>query len=234
MSEPSLPRRRGPVRRAGLCISGAATLLGMALVSSWLGSASAQQPTAGQVPLGPAAGPGQPATDAQAKEKAEEPPTPAEVLIDDGKAKIAKLQSAAADIEETIDMLNQHITLSGQYFKAPQYRIYFRLTLGKLADSGGTTLQVCDGETLWDFQAILESQQYHKFSVKPVMERLNSPELDARIKELDAEIKYALGDAEEGIIDGWRVTWKERHRSGYTVEPTSFRQLSIKHLGRDQ
>jgi hypothetical protein len=141
MYEPSVRRRRGHVRRAGLCVSGAATLLGVALVSSWLGSASAQQPPAGQVPTGPMPAPGLPGTDAQAKEK-EEPPTPAELLIDEAKAKIAKLQSAAADIEETIDMLNQHITLAGQYFKAPQYRVYFRLTLGKLADSGGTTLQV--------------------------------------------------------------------------------------------
>jgi hypothetical protein len=146
--------------------------------------------------------PGLPGTDAPAKEKAEEPPTPAELLIDEAKAKIAKLQSAAADIEETIDMLNQHITLTGQYFKAPQYRVYFRLTLGKLADSGGTTLQVCDGETLWDYQAILESQIYHKFSVKPVMERLNSPELDPKIRD---QFKEGMGFAgPETLLTGLR------------------------------
>jgi hypothetical protein len=189
MNEPSRPRIASPGRRpfprAGLCITGAATVICVALLSSWLESAAAQQtPPAGQAPA--TSTPPPPATaapDAQAKEKAEEPPTPAEILIDDAKIKLAKLKSAAANIEERVDMLNQHFTLKGQYFKAPGYRVYFLLRLNGLADSGGTTLQVCDGETLWDFESILESQVYHKFSVKPVMERLNSPELDPKVKD---------------------------------------------------
>ncbi len=72
-----------------LCTSAAAVLC-VAVSSAWLGRASAQQPpnAAGQVvPTTP----GSPTPDAQAKEKAEEPPTPAELVIDAAKAKIAEL-----------------------------------------------------------------------------------------------------------------------------------------------
>jgi outer membrane lipoprotein-sorting protein len=208
MNEPFRPRSASRGRwlfpRAGLCVTGAATMLCAALLSSWLRSAAAQQqPPAGQAP--PASTippPNTGAPEAQAKEKAEEPPTPAEILIDDAKIKLAKLQSAAANVEERVDMLNQHFTLKGNYFKAPGYRVYFRLTLNGLADSGGTTLQVCDGETLWDYEAVLESTIYHKFSVKPVMERLSSPELDSKVKD---EFREGMGFAgPETLLVGLR------------------------------
>ena len=80
-------------------------------------------------------------------------------------------------------MLNQHINLKGRYMKAPDHRLYFRLAVSGLPMTSGTTLQVCDGETRWDYQAILDQQSYSKFSIKPVMERLASPDLDSRIKE---------------------------------------------------
>src|SRR5262249_50538528 len=126
----------------------------------------------------------------------------AELTIDAAKAKLAQLQSCAADVEERVDMLNQHLTFKGRYLKAPQYRVYFRLTLSGLSDTTGTTLQVCDGETLWDYQQILEQQIYHKFSIKPVMERINSPELDARLKE---QFKEGMGFAgPETLLTGLR------------------------------
>jgi hypothetical protein len=202
MNESSQTRWRTPLPRAGLCVSGAAAVLSVAVLSSWLGSASAQQPPpVGQTSPGPA-GAGMASPDSQAKEKAEEPPTPAEILIDEAKTKLGKLQSAAAKLQERVDMLNQHVVLAGEYFMAPQYRVYFRLRLEGLADSGGTTLQVCDGDTLWDFQQILEQQAYHKFSVKPVMERLNSPDLDPKLKE---QFKEGMGFAgPETLLTGLR------------------------------
>ena len=208
MNEPSHHGRptggRRPSPRAGLFLSSTATIFGVTLLSVWLGPASAQQPPqTGQVP--PGSGnlpPGIAGPDAQAREKAEEPPTPADLLVDEARAKVAKLQSYAANIEERVDMLNQHITLTGQSFKAPNYRVYFRLTLRGLPDSAGTTLQVCDGETLWDYQVILESQVYHKFSVKPVMERLNSPDLDPKMRD---QFKEGMGFAgPETLLTGVR------------------------------
>jgi predicted phage-related endonuclease len=55
-------------------------------------------------------------------------------------------------------------------------------------------------------------------------------EADKRVKELDAEIKHKIGDAEEALVNGWRLTWKQVHRAGYSVEPTDFRKLGIKNL----
>jgi outer membrane lipoprotein-sorting protein len=186
MMDASHPRRPGPGRsaspRAGVCLTSLAVVLGLALLTLCLSPASAQQAPVGA--QGPAASPptGGLGPDAQAKEK-EEPPTPSERFIDEAKAKLAKLQSFAADVEQRVDMLNQHFTLKGRALKAPQNRVYFRLTLSGLPDTSGTTLQVCDGDTLWDYQQILQQQIYHKFSVKPVMERLNSPELDPKFRE---------------------------------------------------
>lgn len=208
MNEPSHPRRSSRGRRAssraGLLLSGAATIFCAASLSAWFEPASAQQPPqVGPMPTASSPSPpGLTSPDAQAREKAEEPATPAELLIDAAKTKLAQLKSCAANIEENVDMLNQHITLKGQYFMAPQYRVYFRLSLGKLADSAGTTLQVCDGETLWDYQAILESQVYHKFSIKPVMERLNSPDIDPKLRD---QFKEGMGFAgPETLLTGLR------------------------------
>src|SRR5262249_21444239 len=206
MIDPSDPRRPGrsrvPSPRAGACLSSAAIVLALGLLAVCLGPASAQQPplTGGQVT------PGSPTMaglvpDAQAKEK-EEPPTPAELLIDEAKAKVAKLRSCAADLEQRVDMLNQHFILKGRYLKAPQERVYFRLTLAGLADTTGTTLQVCDGETLWDYQEVLEQKVFHKFSIKPVMERLNSPDLDPKMRDQFREFMGFAGP--ETLLNGLR------------------------------
>ena len=40
---------------------------------------------------------------------------------------------------------------------AEQSRVYLSLTVAGLPDSSGTSLQVCDGETLWDYQVVLDS-----------------------------------------------------------------------------
>lgn len=206
MIDPSDPRRPGrsrvPSPRAGACLSSAAIVLALGLLAVCLGPASAQQPplTGGQVtPSSPPMAGLVP--DAQAKEK-EEPPTPAELLIDEAKAKVARLRSCAADLEQRVDMLNQHFILKGRYLKAPQERVYFRLTLAGLADTAGTTLQVCDGETLWDYQEVLEQKVFHKFSIKPVMERLNSPDLDPKMKDQFREFMGFAGP--ETLLNGLR------------------------------
>ena len=93
-------------------------------------------------------------------------------------------------------------------------------------------MQVCDGETLWDYQQIFDSKSYRKLSIKPVFERLNSPDMDPKIRDqlvtqlgfsgpeallvgLRKSIKFDI--KEEDTLDGmpvWvlRGTW--RNRSG--------------------
>jgi hypothetical protein len=139
----------------------------------------------------------------EAAAKAEEPPTPAERLIDEAAAKIAKLRSVSATLLETVDMLNQQIKIKGTYLKAP--------------DTNGTTLQVCDGETLWDYQAILDAPQaYRKFSVKPVMERLNSPELDPKIKEQAMNQMGLAGP--ESLLVGLRRDFRFEEKEDATLD----------------
>jgi hypothetical protein len=88
---------------------------------------------------------------------------------------------------------------------------------------------------LWDYEQLFNSQIYRKVSIKPVLERLNSPDLDPRAKE---QVATGMGFAgpetllvglrktlkfdqkEEGELDGRKVwilhgTW--RSRQGLTM-----------------
>jgi outer membrane lipoprotein-sorting protein len=211
--------------------------LGFALAA--IATFSSSSPSPGQVspmPSGPASGsgatsPGQPISPgAQAADKPEEPPTEAELLIDAAIKKLAKLESVAADLLQEINMLNQKYTIKGRYLKAPNSHVYLKLTVSGLPDTSATSLQVCDGDTLWDYQVVLDSQNYRKLSIKPILERLNSPELNEKIKDqaltsmglagpetllvgLRKTLKF--GQKEEEEIDGkkmWRLrgTWRTR------------------------
>jgi hypothetical protein len=169
----------------------------------------------------------------------EEPPTDAERVIDLAIKKLIALKSVAADLLEKVEMLNQKLTIKGRYLRAPGTRVYLSLTVQGLADTEGTTLQVCDGDTLWDYEQLFNSQIYRKVSIKPVLERLNSPDLDPRAKE---QVATGMGFAgpetllvglrktlkfdqkEEGELDGRKVwilhgTW--RSRQGLTLPNSS-------------
>ena len=184
--------------------------------------AAAQEP-APAVPGGAVAGPGAEAPPA-------EPPTPAEEGLDSAIKKVAALTSVAADIQQHSEMLGLRFDVKGRYLKAPENRVYLRLTASGLAKSTGTMLQVCDGETLWDFQQVLESQRYNTLKIAPILEKLKSPELDDALREqvmtqlgfsgpetLLVGLRKALrfDQKEEGTLDGkavWilRGTWKDR------------------------
>jgi outer membrane lipoprotein-sorting protein len=168
-----------------------------------------------------------PAPEAKAAEK---PATDADRVIDAAVKKIAALKSVSADILQKVETLGQKFQVNGRFLKAPQRRVYLRLTVNGLADSAGTTLQVCDGKTLWDFQLVLTMPMYHKYDVVKVFEKLDSPELDAGFREevlnrmgfagpdilLTGLRKAVLFDQrEEGTLDGVPVwvlhgTWKDR------------------------
>ncbi len=142
------------------------------LAARWVG---AQTP--------PAAAPAPPTAPAQSAAPAA-PPTEAEKLIDEAVKKIAALNSIAAEIEEQVDMLGQHFMVKGKYLKAPDYRVYLRLQVSGLTDSKGTLLQVCDGNTLWDFRQVLDSQNYFKTGKIPqIMQKMNSAGFDPELRE---------------------------------------------------
>jgi outer membrane lipoprotein-sorting protein len=164
-------------------------------------------------------------------EVSQEPPTEAELLIDSAAKAIAKLKSVAADLVESVQMLNLTYSIKGRYMMAPDWRVYLRLTVSGLPDASGTTLQVCDGETLWDYQHVLNNQSYRRLTIKPILERLNSPDLDPRSKSLASTQMGLVGPEpllinlrktlkfdqkpEEGVLDGRKVwilhgTWRTR------------------------
>jgi outer membrane lipoprotein-sorting protein len=188
-------------------------------------------PGASPSPVAPAqAPPGAPPAPGKAAEPPQEPPTEAERIIDLAIKKLAGLKSVSADLVQNVVMLKQRFDIKGRYLKAPSSRTYLKLAVSGLADGSGTVLQVCDGETLWDYQEVLESRQYRKLSVKPILERLNSPEIDAATRDLFLnQVGFAGPDAllvglrksikfdqkEEDTVDGkpvWvlRGTWRDR------------------------
>jgi outer membrane lipoprotein-sorting protein len=223
---PSIPTM--PNKWINMRISRSLAALLAALTLAFL-RAHGQVPAPGGPTLG--SGPGSNAAESRPSPEPAQPPTEAEQLIDEAIKKLASLQSVSADMLQHVEVLKQSFDIKGRYLKAPASRIYLRLSVSGLPDSSGTMLQVCDGETLWDYQQVLESQSYRKMSVKPVLERLGSPEIDAELRE---QIMVQMGftgpeailvglrkavkfdQKEEGDLDGkpvWilRGTWQNRN-----------------------
>ena len=148
-----------------------------------------------------------PAAPAQAKAAAEvvAPPTEAEKTIDTAILKLKEFKSAEADIKVTADMLNQKFQLVGNYKRKPGNRVFLKLSLVGSADSSDLMLQVCDGVTLWDFTKVLDSQSCSKKSIVKIMDLLNSPDCDAKIRD---EILSGLGFAgPESVLTGLRKSF---------------------------
>jgi outer membrane lipoprotein-sorting protein len=172
----------------------------------------------------------------------EEPPTEAERAIDLAIRQISKLESVAAELEQDVEMLNQKFRITGRYLKAPKTRLYVLLMVsGGLADTTGRFLQVCDGETLWEYELVLDQSYYRKLSIKPVLERLNSPDLDPEIR-IKATTQMGVAgpetllvglrktlhfdQKEEATLDGrkvWRFhgTWKSRQGLAFNSQPVN-------------
>jgi hypothetical protein len=150
---------------------------------------------------GLAAGPaGKPA------EPPQEPPTEAERLIDLAIKKLAAVKSVTADVIQNVDMLKQKFSVEGQYKKAPSSRVYLKLSISGLPDSNGTLIQVCDGEIFWDYQQILDSRVFRKLTIKPIFERLNSPDIDPKTRD---QVMTQMGFAgPEALLLGLRKSIK--------------------------
>jgi outer membrane lipoprotein-sorting protein len=150
-------------------------------------------------------GPGQVAKSA-AEQQPVQSTTSAERLIDEAIRQITRLNSVAADLVQTVEMLNQRFTIKGRYLKAPDWRIYLQLTVVGTDETKFTTLQVCDGETLWDFQRVLDSRAFTRLAIKPILERLGSPELDQKTRE-STTTKMGFAGA-DSLLVGLRKYYK--------------------------
>jgi outer membrane lipoprotein-sorting protein len=161
----------------------------------------------------------------------QQPATPAERQIDDAIMRIAKLDSVSADFDRTVEMLNENFTLKGSYIKAAGRRVYLQLTASGAPENKITMLHVCDGETLWDYNQMFESRAFTRLSIKPILARLDSPDLDRKSKdratreigfegadtlltELRTCFKFGVQEMKTDIIQGKPVwimqgTWKK-------------------------
>lgn len=158
------------------------------------------------------------------------PPTDAEIYLDEAIKKVSALKSVSAKINQTVDMLDQKFSLTGTYLRAPNNRISLQLSVVGLADANGKMIQVCDGQTLWDYQQILDQQVYRKIEVAKVFEKLKSADLDQELvgnittqlgfsgpQELLVGLRKALSfDQKESVTENGkdyvvlRGTWKSR------------------------
>ena len=131
-----------------------------------------------------------------AKTEPEEPPTEAEKFLDEAVKKVRALESVSADITQTAEVLNQKFELKGQYLRAPNNKVRLQLTLGGLQNTTGSMLQVSDGETLWDVQAIIDSQSYRKRRIGEILAKVNDPRMDVTLREqILAQLGFAGPDA---------------------------------------
>ena len=160
-----------------------------------------------------------------------EPPTPEEVLLDAAIKKVAALKSVSAKITQKVEMLDQKFSVSGSYLKAPDYRVALNLKVTGLADAAGTMLQVCDGQTLWDYQQILDAQYYRKVDVGQVFEKLKSSELDADLK---TAIFTQLGFAgPEALLVGLRKNVRFDQKETVTTDGKDYLVLKGAWKNRD-
>jgi outer membrane lipoprotein-sorting protein len=171
-------------------------------------------PPAGPGPGGfqaPSIGPAAPPVPAK-----EEPPTESERTLDDAIARVKKINSFSADMAQNVDMLNQKFDVKGNCLKAPNNRFYLKMAVQGLGDASATTLQVCDGTTLWNYQKVLDTQTYNKYTITQVLKKLNDPVLEGNIHDT---VLTSLGFAgPEATLIGLRKKVKFETKAEETLD----------------
>jgi hypothetical protein len=147
---------------------------------------------------------------AKKDDKKDAPPTEAEKALDKAIEQIRKAKSFSAEIAQSVDMLGQKFEVKGTFLKSGEDRVYLKLSVSGLGDATATTLQACDGTTLWDYRQVLDTQTYRKFSIGPIFKKLEDPVLDATIRDqVHTELGFAGPDA---LLSGLRqrVTFNQK------------------------
>lgn len=172
----------------------------------------------------------------QSANSAEGPLTEAERIIDDAIRKVADVKTVSAALTQDVKMLGQKFQVKGRYLKGSGSRVYLDLDVVGLPGSQGRMLQVSDGTVLWNYQKLLDVQTYRRISLNPVLQRLQSPELDraGRLQILDSlgvagpeallsSIRKAVhfDQQAEGELNGrpvWVIQGGWRDRSGVPAQ----------------
>lgn len=173
--------------------------LGLILVIGVWASAGAQDPPAQKADGEAVANPVKPVAADTA------PTTEAEKTVDAALTRLKALKSIEADISVSADMLNQKFRVSGTYKRAPGNRVYLLLALAGSADASDKMLQVCDGQTMWDFIKVLDSQRCTKRSIDKILKVLNSPDCDPQMRD---DVISGLGfSGPDAVLAGLRKSF---------------------------
>jgi outer membrane lipoprotein-sorting protein len=150
------------------------------------------------------------------EDKKDAPPTDAEKTVDEAIARLKALKSVSAELAQSNDVLGQKFEIKGTYLKSGNNRVYLKLTVNGLGDASATTLQACDGTTLWDFRQVLDTQSYYKYTIGPILERLNNPALDASIRDqVITDLGFAGPDA---LLTGLRKKVAFNQKAAETLD----------------
>ena len=144
------------------------------------------------------------------------PPTEAELALDEAIKKIKDIPSVSADIAQSADFLGQRFTIKGRFLKAPGLRYRMELTVSGLAAGGGQMIQVSDGQTLWDFQQVLNANRCQTLRIDEVNKKLQAPEFTAEFRD---QVLDSLGFAgPEALLTGLRKAIRFEHKEAGTLE----------------
>ncbi|WP_406699546.1 hypothetical protein V5E97_11840 [Singulisphaera sp. Ch08] len=185
-----------------------ATVLAVAL--SGLFQTHGQQP---QPALNAAGGP---PIGAAAKPAKAEPPTEAELLLDEAIAKVKAIDSVTAEIHEKVEMLDQKFVIKGHYRKAPKDRLAFKLEVHDLPDASGLMQQVCDGTTFWEYQKVFDTQIVRKLEAGTILAKLREVDLPQEVRDtIQIQLGFAGPDA---LLVGLRKTIKFNQKTKGTLD----------------
>ena len=134
------------------------------------------------------------------------PATEAEVALDEAIKKVRGLESVSAEVVQSADMLGQRFTIKGRYLKAAGHRVRLELRITDLGDSAGQMVQVCDGETFWDYQRVLDGSRCQTMKIGELLKKLEAPEFTADFRE---QVLAGMGFAgPEALLAGLRKAIK--------------------------
>jgi len=160
---------------------------------------------------------------AKAEAKPIEPPTEAELALDEAVKKVRDLRSVSAEVAQSADMLGQRFAIKGRYLKAPDNRFRLELRVSGNGVGAGQMVQVSDGKTLWDYQQVLDASRCQTMKLDQVLKKLEAPEFNAEFRE---QVMGSLGLAgPDALLAGLRKAIKFDRKESASLDVQ---------LGKDQ
>ncbi|MEW4566517.1 hypothetical protein AB1L88_01490 [Tautonia sp. JC769] len=132
-----------------------------------------------------------------------EPPTEAELTLDEALAKIHSLENVRASVRQEVDMLGQVFTIEGEYARSGPYTFSLDLQVQGLPQAQGRMRQVSDGNVLWDVSQILDQTYYYRLALPTILERINQEPYEALHRNHFIQQRLGLSGP-HWLLDGLR------------------------------